>query len=66
VGALYTTAYSIQSFSILPTERTFVYFVVLSTNNDLFPLPHELMVLYNQDGMCLLRGSGGILGCNSS
>ena len=29
-------------------------------NNYLFPLPHELIVLYNQDGMCILRGSSGI------
>jgi hypothetical protein len=53
-------------FSILPTERTFMYFIVLSRNNDLFPSPHELIVLYIQDGMCILRGSGGVLGCNSS
>ena len=63
---LYTTTSSIKSFSVLPTERTFVYFMVLNTNNDLFPLPHELIVLYNQDGMCTRRGSSGILVCNSS
>ena len=43
----------------------YVFCVDLRTNSDYFPIQHSLAVLYNRDGVCLLRGTDWVFIYNS-
>jgi len=42
---------------VLPTGCIYVFYVDLRTNSDYFLIQHYLTDFYNQDGLCLLRGT---------
>jgi len=43
----------------------YVFCVDLRTNSDYFPIKHQLIGLYNRDGVCLLRGTDWVFIYNS-
>jgi hypothetical protein len=49
--------FNIQQFYVLSIQCIYVFCVDLRTNSDYFPIQHLLTVLYNWEGVCLLRGT---------
>jgi len=49
--------FNVQQFYVLPTQCIYVFCVDLRTNSDYFPIQHELIGVYNRDGVRLLRGT---------
>ena len=53
--------FNIKQFYVLPTQCIYVFCVDLRTNSDYLTVQHWLVVFYNWDGVCLLRGTFYIL-----
>ena len=60
-----TTRLNTHKFSVLPTQRIYVFCVDLRTKSDCFPIQHWLTGLYNWNGVCLLRGKDWVFIYNS-
>ena len=56
----------LMKYFFLHIWRVYVFCVDLRTNSDYFPIQHWLVGLYDQDGVCLLRGTNRILSWVSS
>jgi hypothetical protein len=57
VATVSSNKFNIHKFHVLPTQCIYVFCVDLRTNSDHFPIQHLLTGFYNQDGVCLLRGT---------
>jgi len=55
-----TTVFNIQEFHVLPTLCIYMFCTDLGTNSDCIPIQHLMISFYNQDGVCLLRGTGWV------
>jgi len=55
VVTICTIRFNIQKFYVLSTQCIHVFCMDFRTNNNFFPLQHQLFGFYNEDGVCLLR-----------
>ena len=59
-GQVMHQQFNIQQLYVLPTHCIYVFCIYLRTNSDLCHLQHKLIVFYNRDEKCLLRGTNWV------
>jgi len=65
VVTICTASLTFSNSTFCPHSCIYVFCVDLRTNNDYFPIQHQLTGFYNRDAVCLLLGTDWIFICDS-